>query len=275
MAIPKLYVVATPIGNLQDMTLRALETLRANDVFFAEDSRELRKLMAAHGISVQGKVIHSYAQHNMKEATARALEYLRAGSHVCLVSDRGTPCISDPGAQLVGRAIEDGFSVIPVPGPSSLVAVLSVCGLEFTSFIFFGFFPHETKEREKIFKQINETNLPVVFFESPNRIRKTLQTLSAAFLQGQVFLAREVTKMFESFQRFALNALVLDEIKEKGEYVIVLDPGPQASQSVGWEQALTLRLCSDKEWAKTISSCHDVSAKTVYDALQRAKAART
>src|SRR4051812_23180358 len=141
MADPKLYIIATPLGNRNDITLRALETLRALDTLFAEDTRELAKLLDLHGISPGAKRLHSYASHNMREATEKAMGLLRDGNSIGFVSDRGTPGVSDPGPMLVARAKEEGYDVLPIPGPSSVTTVLSVAGVSADRFLFIGFLP--------------------------------------------------------------------------------------------------------------------------------------
>src|SRR3989338_5747613 len=151
---PQLYMIATPIGNLEDLTLRARRLFTELQYFFAEDSREFKKLLNTLTIALQDKHIFSYASHNMKEATNQAIQLLRQGTSVGFVSDRGTPGISDPGAELVQRAQSEGIRVVPVPGPSALSAILSVSGLSDGRVYFQGFLPKTGKERRQLFDSV-------------------------------------------------------------------------------------------------------------------------
>jgi len=269
---PKLYIISTPLGNRDDVTLRALEKLKALNVFFAEDSREFRKLLDLYGIPAGEKKVYSYAKHNMKEATARALEFLQAGEEVGFVCDRGTPAISDPGAMLVREARGEGYEVIPVPGASSLTALLSVCGWVDGPFLFAGFLPIPLGERQKFFAELKTLGIPVCFFESPKRIRETADELKREFPHGRLFVGREMTKMFETYAGFSLADLDPQTLMEKGEYALVLDPGPKIEALASdWQEALSLRLCSDKEWSKRVAEKYEASSTQIYNALQREK----
>ena len=184
MTVGKLYIIATPIGNRNDVTVRAIEALRSLKHLFAEDSRELRKLLELLGISAADKKISSYALHNMKAATERAMQWLLGGNDLGLVSDRGTPGISDPGAVVVQRAALHGIVVVPIPGVSSVTTILSVSGINADRFVFAGFLPHQKKERDNLFQCFEHHVLPVCFFESPMRIRRTLCELAKRFPGG-------------------------------------------------------------------------------------------
>ena len=272
MADPKLYIIATPLGNRNDITLRALEMFRELEVFFAEDSRELSKLLEIHGIPFKQKKIHSYGAHNMKEATEKAVGFLSEGQSVGFVSDRGTPGISDPGPVLVRRAREQGFPVIPIPGASSVVTAMSVSGLSGDRFLFLGFVPTSRGEREELYALVRQVGLPTCFFESPKRIRKTVQELISHFPGGGLFIGREMTKLYESYAWLALADVDPEAVMEKGEFAIVLEPGPREEvKTTDWEEEVRLRRAPDKEWAKHLAARSGVTASEIYNSLQRLK----
>lgn len=269
-------MIATPLGNRNDITLRALETLKAVPVLFAEDSREVSKLLELYGVSREGKRVYSYASHNMKEATRKAVEILGEGSDIGFVSDRGTPGISDPGALLARAARDAGHDVVPVPGPSSVVAALSVSGMGADRFLFLGFPPPQKKERDALWDGARALGLTFSFFESPKRIRETMGEVALRFPEGRAFLAREMTKIHESFVTVALSALDPAALVELGEYVVVIDPGPRVSTSETppWEEEMRLRLLPDKEWAKALAARYETGASEIYNALQKVKSGR-
>jgi len=272
MSDPKLYIIATPLGNRDDITLRALGLLKELGDFFVEDSREFSKLLDLYGISSHGKNIRSYASHNMKEATERALEELRAGKSVGFASDRGTPCVSDPGALLVRHARREGFSVVPVPGASSVTSLMSVSGFSADRFVFVGFVPTASGEREELWKFAETCPFPLCFFESPKRVRKTAEDLKSRFPDRELFFGREMTKLFESFGGGLLRDLEPGELMEKGEYALALG-APEEKQVVAadWGSEIDVRLGSDKAWSKHIAERYGISATEVYNALQLRK----
>lgn len=268
----KLYVIATPLGNRSDITLRALETLKSLRHFMVEDTREFEKLLSLYEIGFSNKNVLSCAKHNMKEATRRAVAQLEEGHDVGLICDRGTPCISDPGAMLVGEARDRGFVVIPIPGCSSIATALSVCGFDGDRFLCLGFLPRSRRQRSEIFELMEVSEYPILFFESPQRIRKTAAELSNRFSERRFFRGREMTKVFEEFECGKLRELNVERLVEKGEYTLILERGEGKKKGEGWEREVELRLSSDKEWSKKVASHYGVSAKVVYDELQRAKA---
>ena len=267
----QLYMIATPLGNLGDITLRALEMLRCLDVFFAEDSREFSKLLEALQISTDGKRIYSYASHNLKEATEKAIEILKSGKSVGLVTDRGTPAISDPGALVAARAHEEGIPVIPIPGPSSVSALLSVSGLQSTAFEFAGFLPQTDKHRHQLLDSVEARQMPLVFFESPKRIRATLLELKSKFPNGRVFIGREMTKKFEEYRWLDLKTFNETDVPELGEYAVLVEAGTEPKENIAWDKEVHLRLASDKEWAKDIAQKYGVASSDIYNALQQLK----
>jgi len=270
MATPKLYLIGTPLGNIEDITLRAQKCLSELTHIFAEDTRELAKLFQLLGISLEGKRLHSYAAHNMKTASRLALQILETES-IGLVTDRGMPAISDPGALLVEEARGQQIEVIPIPGPSAVTTLFSVAGLRSPHFHFLGFLPRERKERKRIWELLKSWPLPICFYESPHRIRESLQELAQEFPKGKVILGREMTKQFEKYSVILLSELNLETIVEKGEFTLLLEPG-EMELKAPTEELLNLRLKSDKDWAKQIAEQFGGKASEWYAALQRRKA---
>ncbi|MCX6103800.1 MAG: 16S rRNA (cytidine(1402)-2'-O)-methyltransferase [Proteobacteria bacterium] len=266
----KLYIIATPLGNLGDITLRAIEIFKTVDTFFAEDSREFHRLLMALNIPNQGKRVFSYASHNLKEATDQAIGILLEGRSVGLVTDRGTPAISDPGSRLVKRAHEEKIPVIPIPGASSVTTLISVSGMETTSFEFAGFLPTQDKQRNQLWESIARKNIPFVFFESPKRISDTVLELKKQFPQGELFIGREMTKKFEEYRWFSLADIPLDFMPQLGEFAVILVPGNKVVAE-DWEKEIALRVASDKEWAKEISKRFGMTSSEIYNALQKIK----
>lgn len=218
-----LYLVATPIGNLEDITLRALRTLKECDVVAAEDTRRSGQLLKHFGIS---KPLLSYFQFNEAKRSEEILERLRRGEKVALVTDAGSPAISDPGERVVRAAIEAGFRVESVPGPSALVAALTASGLPTEEFHFIGFLAHKSGQRRKKLEALKAIAGTLVLYESPYRIEKLLNELNEVFPNHQVVLARELTKKFEEFLRGTASELleVLKKRSLKGEFVVMVAP---------------------------------------------------
>jgi 16S rRNA (cytidine1402-2'-O)-methyltransferase len=220
-----LYLVATPIGNLEDITLRALRVLRECDVVAAEDTRHSGRLLQHFGIS---KPLLSYFQFNEARRSEEILERLRRGEKVALVTDAGTPGISDPGARVVAAALAAGLRVEAVPGPCALVAALTASGLPTDEFHFVGFLPHKSGQRRRQLEGLRTVPGTLVFYESPYRIIKLLEELAGLYPMRKVVLARELTKKFEEF-RSGLPGPLLEEIRAKtpkGEFVVVMGPEP-------------------------------------------------
>lgn len=216
-----LYVVATPIGNLEDITLRALRILREVDLIAAEDTRHTRKLLTHFNISTP---TISYYKEKEQERTATILNKLRAGNNIALVSDAGTPGISDPGAVLVQKAVAANFKVEPIPGPSSLTAALSVAGIADTSFVFLGFAPTRKKERRDLLLALQMEKRWLVFFEAPHRLTVFLQDCYEILGERQIFWCRELTKLHEELTRSSLSTVLSScrDKKIKGESVLII-----------------------------------------------------
>lgn len=216
-----LFVVATPIGNMEDITLRALRILGECDLIVCEDTRVAKKLLFKHNIS---KPLLAIPQRAADEKIRRVLEVLEAGKNVALTTDAGTPGVSDPGNEVVEKVIAEGFRVSPVPGPSALGAILSVAGVNTQEFCFKGFPPHK-KGRETFFRVVVESTMPVVYYESPYRVVKNLELLASLAPEKHVIVGRELTKMFEEIIRGSvvevLEFLRKNPGKVKGEFVVM------------------------------------------------------
>jgi 16S rRNA (cytidine1402-2'-O)-methyltransferase len=221
---PGLYVVATPMGNLGDITQRALDTLGSVDLIAAEDTRVTRGLLAHYGIGAKLVAVHA---HNERTGAARVIEWIRAGKSVAFVSDAGTPAVSDPGALLVAGVRAAGLRVVPVPGVSALTAALSVAGIEAHGVVFAGFLPVKGAERRERLAQLAAGPWAIALFEAPHRVSQTLADLHAALGERDIVIARELTKMFETITRVALRearAFVdADPDRRRGEFVLVVE----------------------------------------------------
>jgi len=267
-----LYLIATPIGNLEDITLRAIETLRMVDLIACEDTRTSNRLLANFGIK---KKLISIHQHNEKDKTDFLINELANGKSIAYISDAGTPAISDPGAFLVNQVLKLGFNVSPIPGPSSLVAAFSVSGIESTQFQFYGFLPNTSSKAKKLLKIIYNQPLPTIIFESPHRILKTLSLVSDIFGPNhKIFVARELTKIYETIYKdnvlSIIDRLVSHPKEQKGEFVVILtSPVKEVEQSdvLPINEALTLLLeeLPLNQSVKLISSIFKKNKKEVYN----------
>jgi 16S rRNA (cytidine1402-2'-O)-methyltransferase len=220
-----LYVVATPIGNIADVSLRALKVLSLADAIACEDTRNTAQLLTRYGVS---KPLIAAHEHNEREVAQRLIERLQAGERIALVSDAGTPGVSDPGARIVDAVLQAGLRVIPVPGASAAIGALCASGLVADRFFFIGFLPAKAKQREQALAALREVQATLVLYEAPHRIADTLQALLAVFEPNrQVVLARELTKLFEEIHRCPLadtpSWLAADAHREKGEYVVLVE----------------------------------------------------
>ena len=240
-----LYVVATPIGNLADMTERARKVLSEADLVAAEDTRETRRLLSHFGITAR---LLAYHDHNEEAMTARLLEELEAGRSLALVSDAGTPLISDPGYRLVAAARQRGLPVVPVPGASALICALSAAGLPSDRFLFLGFPPRSAAQRVALLESVAREPGTLIFYESARRAVATLQTLRDTLGEGRlVVIARELTKRFETFLSGSASELIRlledDEEQRLGELVILVQGSPEGvSDDRQAESARVLRI---------------------------------
>jgi len=221
---PGLYLVATPIGNLGDMTIRALETLAAADILACEDTRVTRVLLARYGISRRTTAYH---EHNAEEAGPKLLAAIAQGKSVALVSDAGTPLVSDPGFRLVESARDAGLRVVPIPGPSAALAALTASGLPSDSFFFAGFLPVKDGQRKSRLEELRAVPGTLIFFESPRRLADSLGTMAAVLGDRPAAICRELTKAFEEIRTGALSGLAAhygEAGAPKGEVVVCVGP---------------------------------------------------
>lgn len=223
-----MYIVATPIGNLRDITLRALDILKSVDLVAAEDTRVTSGLLNAYGIQTK---LHAYHEHNERAAAEALVRALQAGKSVALVSDAGTPGISDPGAHIAAQARQVGIPVVPIPGASAAAAVMSVAGNVVGRWLFHGFLPHKAGERRRELQGLRDLGVPILFYESPHRIAECVADLTEVLgPERRILIAREVTKLHESFHECALGEaaawLAGDDNRRRGEFVLLVSGAP-------------------------------------------------
>jgi 16S rRNA (cytidine1402-2'-O)-methyltransferase len=225
---PGLYLVATPIGNLRDITLRALDVLAGVDVVLCEDTRVGGKLLSAHGLRAR---LERYDEHAAERVRPKALALLAGGGTLALISDAGTPLVSDPGYRLVREALAQGSQVFPVPGPSAVLAALSVAGLPTDRFLFAGFPPSKSGARRAVFEELAPIRATLIFYESGPRLRDSLLDMAQVFGNRQGAVARELTKLHETVVRGPLAELARDPRLEgpRGEIVVLVGAGAQAA----------------------------------------------
>ena len=269
-----LYVVATPIGNLEDITLRALEVLASADVIAAEDTRRSRVLLSRHGIERPMLALH---EHNESQQAPALVRRLQKGESVALISDAGTPLLSDPGFRLVRLAADAGLDVIAVPGPSAVTAALSVSGLPTDRFAFEGFLPSRQAARARYLAGLAGEERTLVFFESSHRIAASLADLEAAFgSKRPAAVCRELTKQFETVLRGTLEeirrAVEADDNQRKGEFVVLVG-GCEASSDANLAHAVELASelkahLGGSQAARVAAKIHGVSRRDVYAAIE-------
>ena len=273
-----LYVTATPIGNLADITLRALAVLQRADLVCAEDTRVTAQLLAAYGISAK---LASVREHNEQQMADKIIAALSAGQVVAQVSDAGTPAVCDPGARLVARVREAGFPVVPVVGASAVMGALAASGLDGSGFCFYGFLPAKTGERRQCFERWKTAGCPIIVFETPHRIAAALTDLADILPDRRVMLAREISKTFETFltgtPAALLTALSADAGQMRGEMVLLLHPAaPQHKQDIPPEAQRILAVLAaelpTRQAAKLASEISGVSKNALYDLALRLKA---
>lgn len=266
---PGLHVVATPIGNLKDISFRALSTLAAADAIIAEDTRVTRNLLAYYGVATP---LVAYHEHNAKVVRPHLLARLEAGATLALVSDAGTPLVSDPGFKLVQEALEKGVHVTTAPGPSAVLAALVVAGLPTDRFFFEGFLPHKSGPRRARLAELASVPGTLVFFESPRRIAETLADAAAVLGPRAAAIARELTKLYETVRRGPLDALAATLAAEetpKGEIVLLIAP-PEAGAAEQAEADLDARLAealatySVKDAASVVAAATGQPRRQVY-----------
>jgi len=268
-----LYIVSTPIGNLGDISIRALFTLAAADMVVCEDTRHSRKLFSAYGI---GRKLETYHDFSGDRDRARILEALREGKSVAVISDAGTPLLADPGFKLVRAAVSEGVSVFPVPGPSALLSALAASGLPSDQFFFCGFLPPKETARRETLETLRAVPGTLILYETPSRIEATLAVLSAIFPDRQVAFARELTKIHEEFARGTAETL-LGKIKETpllGEIVVLIGPGetpPARDEDVEHALRTAMERVSLKEAVEEVARGLGAGKKKVYNLALKLK----
>ncbi len=272
-----LYVVATPIGNRDDITLRALSVLKDADLIAAEDTRHTGKFLSLHNINAR---LISYHEYNERERTPGLINRLKNGSSVALVSSAGTPAISDPGYRLIKEAIAAGINIVPVPGVSAAVAALSVSGLATDSFIFIGFCPKKKEKRLDLLRELNKEKRTIIFYESPRRILRLIEEIESVMGERFSVLSREITKIYEEFIRGTLSEIltVLKQRPEiKGECTLLVSGCEE--KEVSSPEMITKKLkesiCSNEKplsvLAKETAKKFGLSRKQVYEEALRLK----
>jgi 16S rRNA (cytidine1402-2'-O)-methyltransferase len=264
-----LYIVSTPIGNLEDITLRALRILKEVDVIAAEDTRHSLKLLSHYGIS---KPLISYWGEKEKVKAEETVRRLNAGQSIALISDAGTPGISDPGGVLIRRAIEEGIDVVPVPGPSAIIAGLSLSGFATTGFIFLGFLPPRRAQREKMLRELSLEKRTLVFYEAPHRVHETLSDMLDVFAERKAVVVKEMTKLHEQALRGTIREVLalMENMKTVGEYVIVVEGRPEdralsRDDALAEIRSLMKKGLGRKEAVKRIAEEYGLSKKELYD----------
>lgn len=264
-----LYVVATPMGNLADITLRALEVLRSVDAVACEDTRHARRLLDHHGIKASAFALH---QHNEQEAAAKLVERLQQGQRIALISDAGTPGISDPGARAVAAVQAAGIKVIPLPGPNAAATAFSASGLSDANFLFVGFLPAKPMARKAEIERLRTISAALVFYEAPHRIVETVADLAAGLEpERELVVARELTKLFEQIERMPIAAapawLAADSNRQRGEFVLIVSgPPPREGLDAEAERVLKALLAElpTKQAAKLAAEITGVAKNELY-----------
>ena len=268
----KLYLIATPIGNLKDITYRAVEILKEVDVIAAEDTRHSLKLLNYLEIS---KPMISYHRHNEDTKTTELIKILKEGKSIGLITDAGTPGISDPGEEVVKEAIKEQIEVIPIPGACALINALIASGLGTKEFTFYGFLPLDKKLRNEKFEDIQKQNKTIIFYEAPHRLIKTLQEMEQRLGNIEVVLAKELTKIHEKFIRGTIEK-VLETLEDvKGEYIILFENHAKTEKQIEIENINQLRIeeqfeiytkkgLSKKDAIKQIAKNNKVPNDTIY-----------
>lgn len=263
--MPSLYVVSTPIGNLEDITLRAIRTLNEVTLIAAEDTRNTRKLLTYYDIHTP---LTSFHQNNIASKLPTLINTL-SEHDIALVSDAGTPIISDPGSELIKAASKNGISVISIPGPSAVTSAMALSGMAGDRFIFLGFLPRKNKERDELIRNVEHLQYPLVFFEAPHRLIRSLRYLSDKLGNRKISILREMTKFFEEGFYGDINSAIDHFINPVGEFTIVVE-GNIPQETISEEQAgflLSTMIQSGlslKEARESISVEHGISKKTLY-----------
>lgn len=267
-----LYLIATPIGNLEDITLRAIETLKEVDIIAAEDTRHSLKLLNHLNIS---KPLISYHRHNEDVKTKDLINKLKEGKNIGLITDAGTPGISDPGEEVVQEAIENNIKVVPIPGPCAAITALIASGLSTKEFIFYGFLPLNSKLRKEKFEDIENQNKTIIIYEAPHRLISTLQEIENRFGDINIVVAKELTKVHEEFIRGKIDYVLSKIAEPKGEYILIFEMHSKSKKEKEIEKINLLSVeeqynyyeklgMQKKEIIKKIAQNNNVSKNEIY-----------
>jgi len=263
-----LYIVSTPIGNLKDITLRALEILKKSDIILCEDTRVSKKLLDKY--EIKSKLISNH-KFNEKKNISKIIEFLKAEKIVSLISDAGTPVISDPGSILVNQCVESNIRIYPIPGPSAVSAAVSISGFS-DQFYFYGFFPDKKLQIDREFKKLSKLNSTLVFFASTKKINKVIQQLKYHFAGRKIVFCREITKLYEEFLREDIDKLELFKNEPKGELTVVISEisiNKNVSQKLSESDIIKIKGMINKftikEIVSKIRSSKNISKKEIYN----------
>ena len=263
-----LYIVSTPIGNLKDITLRAIEILKKSDLILCEDTRTSKNLLDRY--EIKSKLISNH-KFNEKKNVTKIIEYLKLGKIISLISDAGTPSISDPGVILINECVKNDLKVIPIPGPSAVATAVSISGFS-EKFFFYGFFPEKKQTLKNELQKLSELNSTLVFFVSPKKINKIIPELKRNFSGRKIVFCREISKLYEEYIRKNVEDLQLFAKEPKGELTIVISEKKiykNTSQGLSESDKINIKLMinklSVKEISKFISQNNNVSKKEVYN----------
>ena len=263
-----LYLVSTPIGNLKDITLRALEVLKKSDIILCEDTRVSKKLLDKY--EIKSKLISNH-KFNEKKNVAKIIGYLKTDKIVSLISDAGTPAVSDPGSVLVNQCVENNIRIYPIPGPSAVSAAVSISGFS-DQFFFYGFFPEKKQQIEREFKKLSKLNSTLVFFASTKKINKVIHELKHYFAGRKIVFCREITKFYEEFVREDIDKLELFKKDQKGELTVVISEisnNKNISQKLSESDIVRIKNMINeftvKEIISKIRKSKNISKKEIYN----------
>ncbi len=266
----KLYIVATPIGNLNDITLRAINVLKSVDIVVAEDTRHSLKLLNHLRIS---KPLMSYYRHKEEVKYEKILEKIKEGKNIAIISDAGTPIISDPGEVIVKAAIKENIEVIPIPGACAAITALMAGGVDTKKFVFYGFISINKKLRKKELEEIKKENKTIILYEAPHKIKNTLEDLKEYIPERKIIICRELTKIHEEFIRGTAEEVAKKITEPKGEYIILIDSNPEEVEEENELNKLTLEQhykyyenqgLEKKEIIKKIAKDRNVNKNEIY-----------
>lgn len=246
MEYGKLYIVATPIGNLEDITYRAINILQTVDIIAAEDTRHTLKLLNHYNIS---KHLISYHRHNEEEKSENLITKLKEGKNIALVSDAGTPGICDPGEAVIYKSIEEGIQVIPIPGACAFVNALICSGLNTETFLFLGFLPLNKKNRKNKLEEIQQSHQTTIIYEAPHKLQATLKDLQEVIGERKVVIAREITKIHEEFIRGCIEEIIEKTKEVKGEMIILIEGNQETTLTKTQEQEAFLNLPLEEHYS--------------------------